>query len=176
MSDFEVTRRVVCIAGKISDAADRTPVVGARVAIIRWPTPELQALFDRLAASKDWTLQANRPDVRLSGSDGQYIFLDLPAGNYELRVDPPDPRGRLGPLFPLKVTVRFDSADMRSSPRPMRNSREAPAVLVGTTSGLARDHPGVILAKVTQEAAFCDRCRSSRTAHRLLTASCCNLS
>ena len=143
MSDFEVTRRVVCIAGKISDAADRTPVVGARVAIIRWPTPELQALFDRLAASKDWTLQANRPDVRLSGSDGQYIFLDLPAGNYELRVDPPGPSDRLGPLFPLKVTVRFDSgghakltpADAKLPRKPLPSSSTPPSTSSATNQG-----------------------------------------
>jgi Carboxypeptidase regulatory-like domain len=143
MSGFEVTRHVVSIAGKVTDAADRTPVVGARVAITRWPTPERQALFDMLTANEDWALQANRPDVQLSGADGRYIFLDLPAGDYELKVDPPDPRNQLETLFPLKVTVRVDSgghatftpADAPLPPKPLTSSSKLPSTLSATTRG-----------------------------------------
>jgi Carboxypeptidase regulatory-like domain len=143
VSDFEVSRRVVCISGKVTDARDGTPVVGARVAIVRWPSPELRALFDMLAADEDWTLQANRPDVRLSGADGRYFFLDLPAGEYELKVDPPDPRGRLRTLSPLKVTVQFDSgghatftpADAKLPSRPLPSSSAPPAASLATTQG-----------------------------------------
>ena len=95
MSGWEIVRHTASIAGIIVDAVTQTPVPGALVAITSGPAG-FEALIAALAADLGWSDQDARPDRRLTGPDGVYCFMDLPAGSYDLEISVPSMGSRYG--------------------------------------------------------------------------------
>lgn len=86
MAKMEILRHRVSICGRVRDAATGEGIPGALVELAR------RGLSTR-----------TRPD-------GSYYFLDLRAGQYELRVSAPELRGRYGTASVTNVAVANDSA------------------------------------------------------------------
>jgi Carboxypeptidase regulatory-like domain len=95
MSDLEIVRRRASIAGMIVDFVTNSPVPGALVAITSGPA-DFEALIAALAADLGWSDQDARPDRQLTGPDGVYCFMDLPAGSYDLEISVPAMSSRYG--------------------------------------------------------------------------------
>ena len=88
-SDWQIIRRQVAIGGRIVDENDQ-PVPGVQVTITAMPKVFKVWMQGAISAAQtDWDELGERPDRRLSRSDGIYFFLDLPEGKYTLHaIDP----------------------------------------------------------------------------------------
>ena len=99
-------RHEVAIAGRVLDAITGKPMGCADVALIAMPAAVEQRLkFTALAYGKQWAGMLERPDRTQSRADGLFYFLDLPDGDYSLRVSMPSLGNRFGKLeLPAKVS------------------------------------------------------------------------
>jgi hypothetical protein len=86
MAKMEILRRRVSICGRVRDAATGEGIPQALVELAR------------------------RNIAARTRRDGSYYFLDLRAGQYELRVSAPELRGRYGSASVTNVAVANDSA------------------------------------------------------------------
>jgi CarboxypepD_reg-like domain/Carboxypeptidase regulatory-like domain len=96
----------VAIAGRVLDAVTGKPMAGADVAIATMPNSVKQRLkFAASAYGKQWEKMLERPDRTQSRPDGLFYFLDLPDGDYTLRISMPSLGSRFGKLeMPTKVS------------------------------------------------------------------------
>jgi hypothetical protein len=81
------THHAVAAAGRVLDAATRKPMPGCRVEIIGGP-PAYDRLLALLAQDPAWAARRNRLDRAITRTDGVFVFLDLPPGEYRLRIVP----------------------------------------------------------------------------------------
>jgi carboxypeptidase family protein len=97
MITWEAARRQIAIAGSVTDAQTGRPIGGARVTITAAPAA-FTARRDAkaLQAGARWETMAERPDRTHTAVDGQFRFLDLPAGRYTLSVSLPGAGTRYG--------------------------------------------------------------------------------
>jgi hypothetical protein len=79
---LEQIRRQVAIVGRVTDAQTGQPVRGAQVTITSGP-PEFLA---RLKIVREVVRSKQPPDLAVTGPDGHYHYVDLPAGAYTLTV------------------------------------------------------------------------------------------
>jgi hypothetical protein len=121
---FELTW-AVSIAGRVTDLVTGEPISGARVEIIKGP----QAFETKrriLANDPGWEHQVERLDRTFSQTDGIYLFVNLPAGLYKMRVTGPPPSSRYAtvetPFIRVWATrdpegrIKLDPADVALSP------------------------------------------------------------
>lgn len=85
MTQWHESRRVVAIAGTVSDSRSRAPIAGARIEIVEGP-PAFQRLRATLAHTPAWQQQSERLDRTTSRRDGLFFLCNLPAGAYRLRI------------------------------------------------------------------------------------------
>jgi hypothetical protein len=92
MSDWQIARHHVSIAGRVLDAGTGKPVAHALV----YMSGEVPKAFDTklgitaLSYADRWHTTLKRPDRTITRTDGIFYFLDLPDGKYELRAGVPD--------------------------------------------------------------------------------------
>lgn len=97
MSDWEIVRRQVAIAGRVTDARTGKPIGGARVEIA--DAPDVLVAQLALKARQHgvrWDAMPERPDRARTAADGYFHFLDLPDGDYTLVAWLPGARTRYG--------------------------------------------------------------------------------
>jgi hypothetical protein len=78
-------RHAVAAAGRVLDAVTGKPLAGALVEITAGP-PEFEQFRAILAQDPAWTRRRERPDRTHSRTDGIFVFLNLPPGEYRLRI------------------------------------------------------------------------------------------
>jgi hypothetical protein len=88
-------RHTASIAGLVSDGANTARLAGALVEIVDGP-PAYRARLAAIAADPEWRRRAGRPDRAYSQHDGIFVLVDLPPGDYRLRVSVPDEGSRYG--------------------------------------------------------------------------------
>ena len=95
----------IAIAGRVL-RGDK-PISGARVKIDIESSPEsFQAILSMKAMKygSQWENMSDRPDRKITASDGYFFFVNLPDGNYSLEVSV---HGRtedqIEPKYPIKV-------------------------------------------------------------------------
>jgi hypothetical protein len=125
----------VSIAGRVVDGVSKKPLEGALIEIIDGP-PEYDQRLAAIKGDPDWWRRPNRPDRTYSRAYGMFVFVDLPDGDYRVRVSLPAQGSRYG------VTVLPDPCTVQPPPVPPE-SREGeepprwpdPAVLGNVPSG-----------------------------------------
>lgn len=105
---WQLIRHAVSIVGTVTDALSHAPIVGALIEITAGP-PAFEARRAALDADPALQQAAERPDRRLSRADGSYFFLDLPAGDYTLKVSAP----RLGTRYGTASLAPVHMAEAR---------------------------------------------------------------
>jgi hypothetical protein len=121
---FELTW-AASIAGQVTDLVTGRPIAEARVEILKGP----QAFETKrriLANDPGWEAKSERLDRAFSQTDGIYLFVNLPAGLYKMRVTGPPPSSRYAtvetPFVRVWATrdeagrVKLDPADVALSP------------------------------------------------------------
>ncbi|MCL4298000.1 MAG: carboxypeptidase regulatory-like domain-containing protein [Anaerolineae bacterium] len=87
----------VSLAGQVMDGLTSEPIPGALVEIVSGPLA-FEKKRGILANDPDWTRKVERLDRTFSQTDGIYLFVNLPDGDYQLRVTAPTPSSRYGTL------------------------------------------------------------------------------
>ena len=102
---MEIESPQIAIAGRVL-RGDK-PISGARVKIDIESSPEsFQAILSMKAMKygSQWENMSDRPDRKITASDGYFFFVNLPDGNYSLEVSV---HGRtedqIEPKYPIKV-------------------------------------------------------------------------
>lgn len=109
MSDWEIVRHQVAIAGRVTDLQTGQPIGGAQVEITDAPAEFKTWLAMRAIQYGDrWAALAERPDRTRTAADSHYHFLDLLAGQYTLVASLPGAGTRYGQSDEVKVTVSQD--------------------------------------------------------------------
>ena len=87
---MEIESSQIAIAGRVL-RGDK-PISGARVKIDRESSPEsFQAILSMKAMKygSQWENMSDRPDRKITASDGYFFFVNLPDGSYSLKVYKP---------------------------------------------------------------------------------------
>lgn len=118
-------RHAVAIAGIVRDAVNEARIGRALIEIKHGP-PKFQAKVNALNADPVWRSRAERIDRTWSQADGLFYLMDLPAGQYHLRVsvvDLPstDPRlrGSLVTTPPDDYRDRLDAWQLGTRYKPV---------------------------------------------------------
>lgn len=94
---WESVRHRVAIGGWVTDAETRKPIPGAAVTIDAMPVSFKRTLqLKSIQHGTRWETSMDRPDRTTTRADGCFHFLDLPAGQYTLRVSIPSAGNRCG--------------------------------------------------------------------------------
>jgi hypothetical protein len=97
MSEWEIIRHAVAIAGRVSNAQTGKAVGGAGVGIADAPTEFTAWLATRAKQFGDrWQAMSQRPDRTRTAADGHFHFMDLPNGDYTLVASLPGAGSRYG--------------------------------------------------------------------------------
>lgn len=87
---MEIESSQIAIAGRVL-RGDK-PISGARVKNDRESSPEsFQAILSMKAMKygSQWENMSDRPDRKITASDGYFFFVNLPDGSYSLKVSEP---------------------------------------------------------------------------------------
>ena len=109
MSDWEIVRHAVAIAGRVTDAQTGRAIGRARVSITDGPLAFNEWLANYAKQYGDrWETMMERPDQIRTAADGHFHFMDLPDGQYTLRASLPGSGTRYG-TTQKAVTVSRDA-------------------------------------------------------------------
>ena len=87
MLELKITSPQVAIAGRVIDGETKTAIAGAIVEIVEMPEKfQTHLSLKALQYGSDWKKISDRPDRRLTASDGYFYFVNLPAGDYKLEA------------------------------------------------------------------------------------------
>src|ERR1700690_791643 len=97
MSDWQIARHRVAIAGRVLDASTGKPVADAAVSFNKMPAAfETKLAIASLSYGDRWNSMLARPDRTRTREDGLFYFLDLPDGEYSLSASIPSYGKRYG--------------------------------------------------------------------------------
>jgi hypothetical protein len=87
VSEWQIARHRVAIAGRVLDAGSSKPVADATVSMTVMPAAfEKKLAVGSSACGSAWKDMPQRPDRTKTRKDGLFYFLDLPDGKYSLRA------------------------------------------------------------------------------------------
>jgi len=114
MTEWQIARHRVAIAGRVFDASTVKPVAGAAVSITAMPeTFERKLALASLAYGNRWDTLKQRPDRTITREDGLFYFLDLPDGDYNLSASIPSYGNRFGSAQQPAVVSRDSNGDTK---------------------------------------------------------------
>ena len=114
MTEWQIARHRVAIAGRVFDASTVKPVAGAAVSITAMPeTFERKLALASLAYGNRWDTLKQRPDRTITREDGLFYFLDLPDGDYNLSASIPSYGSRFGSAQQPAVVSRDSNGDTK---------------------------------------------------------------
>ena len=97
MSEWQIARHQVAIAGRVTDSIQGKPLASVEVAITGMPVPfrkKLETLS--IQYGERWATMSERPDKTNTRADGLFYFLDLPDGKYTVSASLPSAGRRYG--------------------------------------------------------------------------------
>lgn len=145
MSDWQIARHRVAIAGRVLDAGTGKPVADAAVSISAMPAAFEKKLAIALLAYEDrWNTMLERPDRTRTRDDGLFYFLDLPDGKYNLSASIPSYGKRYGTVQQPAVVSRDGKGDTKIA---FVNLKLQPTAVKGKITGPGHK-AGVALAEV----------------------------
>ena len=145
MSDWQIARHRVAIAGRVLDAATGKPVADAAVSMTAMPAAfEKKLALASLAYEDRWNTMLERPDRTRSREDGLFYFLDLPDGKYTLSASIPSYGNRYGAAQQLAAVSRNSKADTKIA---FVTLKLQPTAVKGKITGPSHK-AGVVLAEV----------------------------
>ena len=114
MSDWQIARHRVVIAGKVIDGATGKSIADAAVSLSEMPAVFEQKLaISSLVYGSRWNTLQQRPDRTRTREDGLFYFLDLPDGAYKLNASIPSYGNRYGTAQQSAVVSRGKKGDAK---------------------------------------------------------------
>lgn len=145
MSDWQVTRHRVAIAGRALDAGTGKPVADATVSMGKMPAAlEKKLAIASLSHGDRWNSLVERPDRTRTKKDGLFYFLDLPDGEYSLSASIPSYGKRYGTEQQSAAVSRDKKGDIKAA---FVTLRLQPTAVKGKITGPGHK-TGVMLAEV----------------------------
>jgi len=145
MTDWQIARHRVAIAGRVLDASTGKAVAAASVSITDMPEAFAKKLaLASLAYGDRWNTLPQRPDRTTSREDGLFYFLDLPDGSYTLNASLPGSGKRYGKVEQPTVVSRDNEGNIR---RAFVTMTLQPTAVTGKITG-PNHKTGVLLAEV----------------------------
>ena len=87
---MQISNSQIAIAGRVLEGASNLKIAGARGAIIEMPKKFSTILsLKALQYGSQWEKMSDRPDRKITASDGSFYFVDLPPGDYKLEASVP---------------------------------------------------------------------------------------
>ena len=123
----------IAIAGLVADGGTGLPLVGVEVRLTVMPERFSSRLaLKALEYGARWASLMPRPDRVLSGQDGSFRFLDLPAGDYTVTASWPGKGTRYSPVSAEATVIEPSSAEESPAPLPgLLELRLPPTALTG---------------------------------------------
>jgi hypothetical protein len=145
VSNWQIARHRVAIAGRVIDGGTAKPIVDAVVSLSGMPAVFEQKLaMSSLMYGKRWNTLQQRPDRTRSREGGLFYFLDLPDGTYNLIASIPNYGNRYGTAQQSAVISRNKKGDAKIS---FVNLTLPPTAVSGKIIGPGHK-TGVVLAEV----------------------------
>ncbi len=84
---MQISNSQVAIAGRVLEGETKEPISGAMVEIIEMPEKFNDILsLKALQYGSQWEKISDRPDRKITASDGSFYFVNLPPGEYKLKA------------------------------------------------------------------------------------------
>ncbi len=145
MSDWQIARHRVAIAGRVLNAGTGRPVAEAAVFITAMPAAfEKKLAIASLAYGDHWNALLERSDRTRTRKDGLFHFLDLPDGEYMLSASLPSYGSRYGTADQTATVSRDSKGNIKIA---FVNLTLQPTAVEGKVTG-AGHKADVVLAEV----------------------------
>lgn len=114
MSTWQIARRQVAIAGRVTDGVSGKPLSGVHVTIVTMPPLFKNKLeVAALQYGNRWATMTERADKTQTRHDGLFYFLDLPDGKYGLSASLSSPGKRYSKADEAVVVARDAKGGMK---------------------------------------------------------------
>lgn len=159
MLKMSVSNQQIAIAGKVLEGETENKISGALVEIIEMPE-KFRAILSMKALQygSQWEKMLERPDRKITTSDGAFYFTNLPVGEYLLETSLPTSSTR---YHSVRKTVKVSAADNGKIAATMTNIVLSPTVIKGTITDADEPNKLIVNAKIqiqdSRESAVSDR-------------------
>jgi hypothetical protein len=144
VSEWQIARHRVAIAGRVLDAGMGKPVADAAVSLTGPAAFQSKLALASLAYGDDWNSMPERPDRTKTREDGLFYFLDLPDGKYSLSASIPSYGSRYGTAQQVATVSRDSKGNIKAV---FVNLTLQPTAVKGKVTGSGKK-TAVVLAEV----------------------------
>lgn len=146
MLKMSVSNQQIAIAGKVLEGETENKISGALVEIIEMPE-KFRAILSMKALQygSQWEKMLERPDRKITTSDGAFYFTNLPVGEYLLETSLPTSSTR---YHSVRKTVKVSAADNGKIAATMTNIVLSPTVIKGTITDADEPNKLIVNAKI----------------------------
>lgn len=145
MSNWQIARHRVAIAGRVIDGGTGKPIADATVSLNKTPAAFEQKLaMSSLMYGNRWKTLQQRPDRTRSREDGLFYFLDLPEGTYNVSASIPTYGNRYGTAQQPALVSRNKKGECKTA---FVNLTLPPTAVSGKITGPGHK-TGVVLAEI----------------------------
>ena len=159
MLEMRISNQQIAIAGRVIQGETEQIISGAMVEIIEMPE-KLKTILSlkMLQYGSQWEKMNDRPDRKITTSNGYFHFINLPPGDYILEASLPTSGTRYNTV---KKTVKVSSSVNGNLATTMTNLVIVPTGIKGKITDADEPNKTIINAKVqiqgSQEITFSDR-------------------
>jgi hypothetical protein len=146
MLEMVLTNQQIAIAGRVLEGETEQIIVGAMVEIIAMPQKFKDILsLKALQYGSQWQKMSERPDRKITGSDGYFHFIKLPLGEYILEASLPARGTRYSKV---RTTVKVSSNTNSKIPTTITDIVLLPTGIKGTITDENELNKPIINAKI----------------------------